>query len=208
MDEQDKEVLEDEELTVFGMAEMALDILRIVSVIAAMVFVAAGAFLAYDFFYFVRDVITKPEAVVASWQRTVVAFESPEPAGTPEGGVPMSAPPTPIVTPDPLPTPVLPEEGAGGAESAAPVLPSSPTESDAGGVTSEPERRPLAATPVQDPWLTFGERVLNHLETGDLGWVAGMAFLVALCWIMGKIPAVMLSTGTKVLVDLFKIGRS
>jgi len=199
METLEQETVEDEQITVFGKLEMLLDVLRIVSVIAAMVFIVVGAVLAYDFFYFVKEIVTQPEAIIRTWQDTVIVAHGAPPAVDSETIEPANAPLTTVVTSEPV-------------SEASEISPETPENDPFAGAAppetiSESTPRPVAVRPDHHPWLTFGERVLEHLETGDLGWIAGLALLVAFCWVMGKIPAIMLSTGTKVLVDLFKIGK-
>jgi hypothetical protein len=163
-----------------GFFATVFDALRMITILATMALVIAGAVLAYDVFFFVKEIIAQPQMTVRMWQDTVVPVQEAEsasthtpppaaaPALTPEAATPTEA--APLVTPAqpaqadaaPEPVPALPTEAPVAAESpAAPAVP----------VQFSPSPRPVQT----DPWLDLAEQLLQMLETGNLSWLAGMA---------------------------------
>lgn len=188
--------------------------LRLVSIMATMVFVIAGAVLAYDFFFFIRGIITEPEIIVRQWQDAVLPL--PETPASPEStsAQPGAQPAGPER--DAPPNPVAPAASGESALAPSPDSPVSPgqepgTTSPASTNASNGMDRgaaPGPARPVQtDPWLDLAEQALQMLETGQLNWLAGMAFLVLFCWLLVKVPVLMITTGSRIMVDLFRIGK-
>ena len=69
-----------------------------------------------------------------------------------------------------------------------------------------PMRTPIVSPAEDNPWLDLARQLLDFVEAGTANWLLGLAFLVAFCWILGKIAFVLITAGTKLLVDLFKVG--
>lgn len=218
-------------------------ILRAAAILAALAFVAAGGYLAYDLFSFFKQIVEEPSGIVREWQAVVQA----DGGGSPAQSMPTApdesppAPPAPVaevIAPEApvLPTvavapieasetpatgdeaPAAPEGALPGEEATVPApegvtpqSPAGPSQADLGGDVNEGRargriQRPFQPEQEENPWVGLAGQALEALEAGSFNWFAGLALLVAFCWILGKIPALIITTGLRVLVDLFKVG--
>lgn len=177
--------------------------IRVIAIVCALLFVGAGGVLAWNFFYFVQDIVLHPDAVVGKWQTALApaqqALFAPDVPGVPPA-------PTLEATADPATVPVP----------TAPVVAVLPTDPAAAEVPVVPEPAPvdtvpIAFTPSEDDdtklFLDFANSVLNRFELGHFSWLVGMCFLAVFCWVLGKIPGVMISAGAKVLVELLNFEK-
>jgi len=221
-----------------GFFQTLINMLRAVSIMAALGLSVTGAFLAYDLFYFVKIAVEDPQGLISDWQAVLhVEEDLPAPATTAEAKAPAPMPataPTPAAAaasdtnpaPDSAPsseadepsessTDTVPAGGetpaAEAPTSAEPLVAEAPVPIP--GPNQQNHRRNRENTPpsyqvVRDPWVSLAMRVLDNLEKGDFRWVSGFLLLLVCCFILARIPLAMLSTGGKILVDLFKAGRN
>jgi hypothetical protein len=179
---------------VFDVFGNILKMIRVFAILCAIVFAGAGGTLAWHFFFFVKDIVQEPGPVVEQWQ-TAMAPKQQE----------RFVPETPPVSP----TPAVPVVQPAPASPEAPAVPVDPAPPEAVTVPVVPEpidEAPVPFTPTHNDdaelFLNFASSVLDRFEAGHFSWLVGMCFLAVFCWILGKVPGVMISVGAKVLVEL------
>lgn len=180
--------------------------LRVFSILCALAFTGAGGVLAWSFFHFVKDIVQEPEQVVGKWQTAIAPAQqerfAPEAAPVPPTPAPPAAPTAPATSDTPT-VPVVPEPIAEAPLTLAPD-PAPAGETDHHVHRSESFSPAMSEDRNTELILNFANTVLDRFEAGHFSWLAGMCFLVIFCWILGKVPGVMISTGTSVLVALLK----
>lgn len=232
--EQDQEIDTPERIPSLGLLRGAFyalfGLLRAVAILAAISLVGAGIFIAYDVYLFLRHIVEEPQGIVREWQVVVQADRAP--SATPFEPVPEAAAPpaaTTLEAPEAPDAPAPAEAGEPSPDAPAPApqpeeVPDAaattepPSEPDAIGEAADADaedwreerglRRPALPAPrapePQVSWTALAERALDSLEAGDVNWLLGLALLVAFCWIIGKIPGMLVLAGTRLLVELFK----
>ena len=182
---------------VFDVFGNVLKMIRVFAILCAIGFTGAGGVLAWHFFFFVKDIVQAPGAIVEQWQ-TAMAPNQQE----------LFVPETPQVPATPA-VPEVPPAPATAEAPAVPVVPVVPATPEAATVPAVPD--PIEEVPVQftpthnddaELFLNFASSVLDRFEAGHFSWLVGMCFLAVFCWILGKVPGVMISVGAKVLVEL------
>jgi hypothetical protein len=185
--------------------------IRVFAILCAIVFTGAGGMLAWEFFFFVKGIVQAPGPIVEQWQTAMAPDQ--ELFGT--TAAPF-APPTSAAVPAPVATPVpeaaIPDNPT--PVSAAPEVPVPPNVPE---VPTAPDAAPTDEIPVPYPparndddaelFLNFASSVLDRFEAGHFSWLVGMCFLAVFCWILGKVPGVMISVGAKVLVELLNADK-
>lgn len=154
------------------------------------VLAGAGGVLAWNFFFFVKDIVENPDVVLVKWQSAVTPpqklFDEPEAPAIP----PASSPEAPAASDPAAPPAVAPPTDPAAAQTPATAL----------------EDIPVAHTPPEnddtEQFLNFADSVLDRFEKGEFSWLAAMFFLVVFCWILGKIPGVMISLGSGLVTAL------
>lgn len=168
-----------------------LKIIRLFAILCAIAFTGAGGMLAWHFFFFVKDIVQAPGAIVQQWQTAMAPMQHD--LFGPEATPAPVAPPVVPAAPETSGTPALPEVAADPQVPEVPVVP-------------VPDEAPVHFTPTHNDdaelFLNFASSVLDRFEAGHFSWLAGMCFLAVFCWTLGKVPGVMISVGTKVLVEL------
>ncbi|MBX3180470.1 MAG: hypothetical protein KF886_24230 [Candidatus Hydrogenedentes bacterium] len=203
-------------------------VLRAAAILAAIALAGAGLFIAYDVYLFLRHIVEEPQGIVREWQVVVQADRAP--AAAPFEPIPEAAAPPAASMPEAPEAPDAPAPAeVGEASPDAPAPASQPEEVPDAAATTEPPsepdaigeaadaedwreerglRRPgLPAPRAPEPqvsWIALAERALDSLEAGNVNWLLGLALLVAFCWIIGKIPGMLVLAGTRLLVELFK----
>lgn len=181
--------------------------LRLFTILCALAFAGAGGMLAWSFFHFVKDIVQEPGQVVGKWQAAMAPAqrERVAPAATPTTATPTLPP---VATPVDVATPVETTPPAPPAAREAAVTlapdPAPADETDHHAHTSGSFNPAMREDRDTELILNFANTVLDRFEAGHFSWLAGMCFLVIFCWILGKVPGVMISTGTSVLVALLK----
>lgn len=204
-------------LDVFG---SIFKLVRVVAVFCSLLLAGAGAVLAWNFYYFVTNIIEEPGQTVQKWQVAMapVIQQSPiAPIAPAFTTTPTPVPPTAEAMAEPTSPSVAPVSLTAGTP---PVdTPATPAHASSTEVTdaSEPEvlNVPDAAGQVipgqPDPdtklVLGFADSVLERFQAGHFSWLLGMCFLAVFCWILGKVPGVMISVGAKVLVELLNADK-
>jgi len=184
-----------------------LKMIRVFAILCAIAFTGAGGMLAWQFFFFVKDIVQAPGLIVEQWQ-TAMAPAQQDLFG------PEAAPVTPPVATAP-PAPDAPATPP--APVADPAAPASPVALNAPEVPPAPDAAPTDEIPLAYPaaqhdddaelFLNFASSVLDRFEAGHFSWLVGMCFLAVFCWILGKVPGVMISVGAKVLVELLNADK-
>lgn len=190
-------------LDVFG---SIFKLIRVVAVFCSLLLAGAGAVLAWNFYYFVTDIIKEPGQTVQKWQTAMAPVIQQSPI----------APLAPAF--NTTPTPVPPSEGATTVSSPAeppsadadatpaPVAPSEVNVAGAPEVLNVPDTGGQMMPGQPDPdtklVLGFADSVLDRFQAGHFSWLLGMGFLAFFCWVLGKVPGVMLFAGTRVLLEL------
>lgn len=188
----------DYEGPVFDIFGNVLKMIRVFAILCAIAFAGAGGMLAWHFFFFVKDIVQAPGAIVEQWQ-SAMAPKTQElfvPETPPAPPAPEATPAAPALPPAPAAVPVVPEVPA------VPAIPEVPEPID---------EAPVHFTPTYDDdaelFVNFANSVMDRFEAGHFSWLAGMCFLAVFCWILGKVPGVMISVGAKVLVELLNYER-
>lgn len=194
-------------LDVFG---AVFKLMRLLAIACALLFAGAGGLLAWNFFYFVTDIIREPGQTVQRWQTAMAPLAQQD----------LFAPVAPVfkTTPEPLSSvpPTTPAPETASSPNTTPAAPTeAPTEATVPPVA--PEAVPIDAAPLptypqenQDTalWLNFANSVLDRFQAGHFSWLLGMGFLALFCWVLGKIPGVMITAGARVLVDLLNYEKA
>lgn len=180
------------EVPVFDIFGSILKMIRVFAILCALAFAGAGGMLAWHFFFFVKDIVQAPGVIVEQWQ-TAMAPDQQD-LFAPEAA-PVTTPPVPAAAAAPD-APASPPAPAVPATPEAPAAPEVPATTEA----------PVHFAPTHDDdaelFLNFASSVLDRFEAGHFSWLVGMCFLAIFCWILGKVPGVMISVGAKVLVEL------
>ncbi len=176
-----------------------LKMIRVFAILCAIAFTGAGGMLAWQFFFFVKDIVQAPGLIVEQWQ-TAMAPAQQELFGPEAAPV---TPPAAAATPAPVAPATPPAPTADPAAPAAPAVPA-----DAAPTGEIPIAYPAAQHDDDaELFLNFASSVLDRFEAGHFSWLVGMCFLAVFCWILGKVPGVMISVGAKVLVELLNADK-
>ncbi len=193
---------------IFDVFGNILKMIRVFAILCAIVFTGAGGMLAWEFFFFVKDIVQAPGPIVEQWQTAM----APEQELFGAAASPFS-PPAPTAAPVPAATPT-PEAATPDAPTPAPAAPEVPVPLNVPEATPAPA--PVDEVPTQfhpdhnddaELFLNFASSVLDRFEAGHYSWLVGMCFLAVFCWILGKVPGVMISVGAKVLVELLNADK-
>lgn len=176
-----------------GLLDSILVSIRVISSIGAVVAITLGIVLAVQLFSFFRGLIDAPETVIASWQQAIdsgrptVSVAAPDINRPEDAGSPVTESPAPLgdaVTPDAL------------------MASTSPPASEA------VDQRPVSpATTAEDlpPYVALADRIMERLEVGEFSWLIGVGVLVCFCWLLLKIPVLLITAGTRLLLGLVNV---
>ena len=178
-----------------GLLDSFLVAIRVVGSIGAVCAIVLGVVFAIQLFSFFRGIIDDPSTTIASWQ---IAMDQQRPrdvqAHVPDAGVPPTV--QPMVAPEPGDQQRVVDEGA---------VPR-PVDID------EPQEVPEStrmAVPVSveevPPMIILAERIMDRLETGSYSWLIGVGVLVVFCWLLLKIPIMLITLGTRLLLGLVNV---
>lgn len=160
--------------------------IRVIACGGAVLAIIYGVVLAIQLFGLFRGIVENPAETIASWQQAV-AQAQPEIAET----LPDTAVDTPVPSP---PETVEP------AEAATPSI--EPSEAIA------PAPAVAKATPQVDDrpdFIQLADHVLNRLELGQYSWLIALGILVVFCWLLVKIPGMLITLGTQLLLGLVNV---
>ena len=191
---------------IFDVFGNILKMIRVFAILCAIVFTGAGGMLAWEFFFFVKGIVQAPGPIVEQWQ-TAMAPEQ-ELFGATAAPV---APPAVVPAPATAPAPEAANPDAPTPVPAAPEVPVPPNVPEATPATEPVDEVPTPFNPADNDdaelFLNFASSVLDRFEAGHYSWLVGMCFLAVFCWILGKVPGVMISVGAKVLVELLNADK-
>lgn len=194
---------------IFDVFGNILKMIRVFAILCAIVFTGAGGMLAWEFFFFVKGIVQAPGPIVEQWQ-TAMAPEQ-ELFGATAAPV---APPAVVPAPAATLAPDAPEATSPDTPTPVPAAPEVPVPLNVPEATPEP--KPVDEDPTQfhparnddaELFLNFASSVLDRFDAGHYSWLVGMCFLAVFCWILGKVPGVMISVGAKVLVELLNADK-
>lgn len=57
----------------------------------------------------------------------------------------------------------------------------------------------------EPPLVDVATLLLDRLEVGEFSWLIGVGFLVIFCWLLLKIPVMLITTGTRLLLGLVNV---
>lgn len=193
---------------IFDVFGNILKMIRVFAILCAIVFTGAGGMLAWEFFFFVKGIVQAPGPIVEQWQTAM----APEQELFGAAAAPVASP-TSAAVPAPAAAPA-PEAASPDAPTPVPAAPEVPVPLNVPEATPAPEgvdEVPAPSHPAHNDdaelFLNFASSVLDRFDAGHYSWLVGMCFLAVFCWILGKVPGVMISVGAKVLVELLNADK-
>ena len=190
---------------------------RVVASVGAVIAIGIGVVMAIQLFGFIRGIIDNPETHIAQWQ---LAMDQSRMAGTPlpvedapvessgeaQNATPAaSVPATAAEAEDASSAPVPPAESVGDSTgSAVPNTASSGIADEAPG-RAVSAKAPLGPDPDVPAYIALADRVMDRLEGGQYSWLIGVGVLVVFCWLLVKVPVMLITLGTRLLVGLVNV---
>ena len=174
-----------EEIPGQSLLDSFLVAIRVIACGGALLAIIYGVILAIQLFGLFRGIVENPAEIIASWQQAV------------EQAQPEIADPTPAATAE-TSAPTVGETADAG-DGTTPAIAASEA------VTPTP---PIAkATPQEDTpdFIRFADHVLNRLEMGQYSWLIALGVLVVFCWLLVKIPGMLITLGTQLLLGLVNV---
>ncbi len=175
-----------EEMPGQSMLDSVLVSIRVIACGGALLAIIYGVILAIQLFGLFRGIVENPAETIASWQQAV-AQAQPE--------ITETLPATVVDTP----VPTAPDSSEG-VEETTPAI--DPSEAIA------PTPPVTKATPRVDDspdFIQFADHVLNRLEMGQYSWLIALGILVIFCWLLVKIPGMLITLGTQLLLGLVNV---
>jgi hypothetical protein len=199
-----------------SLLDRILTAIRIMTSVGAAGVIIIGVVMAVQLFSFFRGIIEEPTPTIAAWQqamedgraRNIPLVAGDEAPTKKTGAEPPTDTPSPAATKDA--EPIAPK--AVGADAvapkstvtvdAAPIVPEAVEKTASGGVGTSPAKDSWKSDDTMPHFVAFADRVMERLELGDFSWLVGVGFLTAFCWLLVKIPAMLITLGTRLLLGL------
>ncbi len=160
--------------------------IRVIACGGALLAIIYGVILAIQLFGLFRGIVENPADIIASWQQAVAHAQPEIPVAVPTAG-------------EEVPVPEV-NEATDAVEGTTPSI--DPSEAVA------PAPPVAKASPQMDDrpdFIQFADHVLNRLELGQYSWLIALGILVTFCWLLVKIPGMLIMLGTQLLLGLVNV---
>ncbi len=160
--------------------------IRVIACGGALLAIIYGVILAIQLFGLFRGIVENPAEIIASWQQAVAHAQPEIPVSVPTAGEEVPVPEVNEVT-DAVEGTTPSIDPSEAVAPAPPVAKASPQVDD----------RP--------DFIQFADHVLNRLELGQYSWLIALGILVTFCWLLVKIPGMLIMLGTQLLLGLVNV---
>jgi hypothetical protein len=195
-----------EKVAELSVLDSILVAVRVIGSVGAGAVIVIGVVLAIQLFSLIQEIIKAPEPILQGWQQAM-AHEVKEMHLDDGQGAARMVEEAPAknsdVTDDSEPDAPAVVDTTNEEEQLEDGKADSPNES------AEDERRRKRPTIVDEEipaYIGIVDRILEQLENGEFGWLAGMAMLALFCWFLVKIPTMLITLGSRLLLGLVNVG--
>lgn len=160
--------------------------MRVIACGGALLAIVYGVILAIQLFGLFRGIVEDPAEIIASWQQAVAHAQPEASVSAPTAGEEVPAPAT--------------EEAIDDVEGRTPSI--DPSEAVA---PTPPVAKASPQVDNRPEFIQFADHVLNRLELGQYSWLIALGILVIFCWLLVKIPGMLIMLGTQLLLGLVNV---
>jgi len=160
--------------------------IRVIACGGALLAIIYGVILAIQLFGLFRGIVENPAEIIASWQQAVAHAQPEIPVAVPTAG-------------EEVPVPEV-NEATDAVEGTTPSI--DPSEAVA---PAPPVAKASPQVDDRPDFIQFADHVLNRLELGQYSWLIALGILVTFCWLLVKIPGMLIMLGTQLLLGLVNV---